>query len=691
MTPSQPTTASPRWTRLAALALIAVFIFTACQPRLATPTPTPAPTQPPPATVTLPPPPPTNTPAPPTATPTQSPGKFIGSSCGFKLPPSLSEGVNLECGYLVVPEDRSDPNSPSLQLAVAILRHPQGATAGDPIIYPEGGPGGSTLEFLNLVYDRRFAPVFEAGRDIILFDQRGVGLSRPALDCPEQDALFFELLDNEVGGKVLTEEEMDQLNLEAMASCAKNLSSKANLADFTSVTNAADVKDLAQALGYEQVNLWGTSYGTRLALEVMRDYPEILRSVVLDSTLPPQVNLYEQAPDNLMRSLKLVFDGCLADADCNLAYPDLEQVFYDTVDALNRDNARFTSTDPISGVSYQVAVSGDNFIDLIYQFLYDTDVIPMLPKLIYDASQGNTDLLALLVGSLIASQSAISDGMNFAVQCAEEIPFNSLDAVEADAAKYPKMAGYFDPGSLSAPFDTCREMLIAPTTAPTANQAVKSDIPTLVLAGEFDPITPPSWGQLVTQDLSHSYFYEYTGAGHAPSLSIGCARQMMIGFIQNPSQAPNDACLKSLEAVKFVTPPPTDVTLVPFEIQEMGIQGVAPDGWEQVSNGVFSRQHSSLDVAIILQQAAPLSAQDLLSQLSRQMGLAQPPEQGGERQANGLTWALYEFTARGVQVDMAIAEKDGVAMVVLLQSVAAERDNLYEKVFLPAVDALKPL
>jgi pimeloyl-ACP methyl ester carboxylesterase len=315
MSLSRKTTRTAQGNHLALLALIAILILTACEPRQTPPPPTSAPTQAPPVTMTLPPPPPTDTPAPSTATPTQTPGKFIGSSCTFKLPPSLSEGVNLECGYLMVPSDRGDPNSPALQLAVAILRHPEGESAGDPIVYLEGGPGGSSLEFLNLVYDRRYAPVFEAGRDIILFDQRGVGVSRPPLDCPEQDALFFELLDNEVNGKTQTEEEMDQLNIEAMAVCASNLSSNADLADFTTNANAADVKDLAQALGYEQVNLWGTSYGTRLALEVMRDYPEILRSVVLDSTLPPQVNLFEEVPTNQMRSFDLVFDGCAADPD----------------------------------------------------------------------------------------------------------------------------------------------------------------------------------------------------------------------------------------------------------------------------------------------------------------------------------------------------------------------------------------
>jgi pimeloyl-ACP methyl ester carboxylesterase len=677
---------------LLTLLVIAVLALSACRPaQTPTPPPTAAPTQTPADTPT---PKPT---LPPSPTPTLVPAQFIGSSCPFKTPPGLSEGVNLECGYLIAPADRDNPDSGVVQLAVAILRHPDGDPEADPILYLEGGPGGSALEFLNLIYERRFAPVFEAGRDIILFDQRGVGLSRPALDCPEQDELFFELLDNEKDGQALSEAEMDQLNLDAMAACAANLASKADLADYSTDASAADVKDLAQALGYTQVNLWGTSYGTRLALEVLRDYPEIVRSAVLDSSLPPEVNLYDEQPTNFGRSLSLLFEGCAADSadgaeTCNTAYPDLETVFYDTVDALNAENLTFTATDPISGKSYETAISGDNFVELIFQFLYDSDIIPLLPRLIYDVSQGKSDLLALLVGSLIASQSAVSDGMHQAVQCAEEIAFNSPEAMQAAAAGLPELAGYFDEGTINSAFDTCAAMKITASDDPTVSQPVESEIPTLVLAGEFDPITPPAWGEQVTQGLANSHFFEYPGMGHAPSLSDACARGMLVSFIQNPDAAPSDACMDAMGPPKWVTPPPTDVTLVPWQSQDYGIRGVVPEGWPEVSPGVFSRQHSSLDVALVLSQAAPMSASSLLAQISRQVGLAQPPQPVGEQQeGNGLTWTLYSFNTRGVQVDMALAEDEGKAYMVLLQSSPDERDNLYQKVFLPMLDELEVL
>jgi hypothetical protein len=191
--------------------------------------------------------------------------------------------------------------------------------------------------------------------------------------------------------------------------------------------------------------------------------------------------------------------------------------------------------------------------------------------------------------------------------------------------------------------------------------------------------------------LKNSYYFEYPGMGHAPSLSSECARSMLLAFLQNPSSAPGDACLETMGPPAYITPPPSEVTLVPFTNQEMYIQGVVPEGWEQVSPGVYSRQHWSLDVALVLAQAASMTADNLLAQISKQVGLSQPPPVASEYEANGLNWKLYSFNTRGVQYDMAISEKDGLAMILFMQSTAAERDNLYEKVFLPMLEEFMPL
>jgi pimeloyl-ACP methyl ester carboxylesterase len=147
------------------------------------------------------------------------------------LPADQVEGQTVECGYLIVPEDRADPGSSDLRLAVAIFRHPDGHPEPDPILYLEGGPGASRLEVLVLTL-HLFEPAFAANRDLIFFDQRGVGRSDPALDCPDLIKLGLELLDNERDGRELSVEEIYKLSLETLLACAENLRAVAELSAY---------------------------------------------------------------------------------------------------------------------------------------------------------------------------------------------------------------------------------------------------------------------------------------------------------------------------------------------------------------------------------------------------------------------------------------------------------------------------
>ncbi len=635
--------------------------------------------------------PPLDTP-PPLGAPTRASSQFISAACPFRVPDGLREGVNLHCGYLSVPADRSRSDGGTLQLAVAILHPEDGATESDPILYLEGGPGRSVLEFLYLTYSRNFKPLLASGRDVILFDQRGVGVSRPALDCPEQDRLFYELLDNEMNGRQLTEQQMDRIVARAMETCAKNLAVKADLTDFSTRASAADVADLTAALGYETVNLWGVSYGSRLALEVMRNHPNIVRSATLDSALPAQVDLYGEQPVNLAAAFDRLFQSCAADEACNAAYPDLRQVFFDTVAQLNQENARYESSDPLTGQRYTVVLSGDNFIDLVFQFLYDTDVITLLPRLIYNVSQGNYELISLLTGSVIATHGALSDGLYYALQCREEIPFTSPEKIRSAAAAFPEFADYFDQSAIQSVFEICTVMGLT-NDAPdaSANQPVASDISVLILAGEFDPITPSTWGQQAADTLSRAYFFEFPGMGHGVSVARECPRQIMLAFVENPSQLPKSDCIQEMGAPQFSVPVAAPVKLVPFSNKEMGIQGLSPSGWKEVNTGVFSRQATPLDATLVLAQASSVNAEMLLQQLARQFGLTEVPKSESQREANGMTWSLYAFQVRGLPLALAIAEVEGKSFLVLLQSSADEYSALYQYVFLPVMDSIKPL
>ena len=692
----------PALSAVAAVLLLAMV--TACG---AVPTPTPPPTEVVQAPIDTPVPPadtpvpaatpqPAATPAPaPADTPSPTPAPvavFEEDNCPFELPEGQVDGETVECGYLVVPEDRDNPEGRKIRLAVAIFRHPDGDPEPDPVIYLAGGPGGSALEFINLSFEDMSAPVFAANRDLILFDQRGVGLSEPALDCPALVELGIELLDNEINGRELSYQEMDELHLETTLACEEDLHGIADLSAYNTIASAADVDDLRRALGYDQVNLWGISYGTRLALGVMRDYPDGVRSVVLDSVFPPDVDSEVQAPANVDRALDLLLESCAADAGCDTAYPDLRAVLSDMVHRLNETPAAFPVTDLLSGESYDAVMSGDDLLGVLVHTLYQTDVIPLLPRIIVDASEGHYELVGRILGALLASRESMSDGMRYSVDCSEEVSFSSAEAHAAAVAEYPELAGIFSETSAGPmSFAICAGWDSGQASA-SENEPVTSAISTLVMAGEYDPVTPPDWGRRAAATLQNASFFEYPGVGHGASPGTGCPGEMMTAFLDDPSTAPDDACIAEMGPPEFILPFQAGaIELEPFIDEEMNINGMIPAGWTSQSNGVFTRETSQLDATVLIAQAGPVSAADLLTLWADQLELGEMPESVGERKANGLTWTLYLVQFQDLPADMALSERDGLALVVLLVSEPRERKVMSEAVFLPVVDALMPL
>jgi len=676
------------------LAVFALLLANCGQPTptemVQAPTATMEPAATPEPTATVQPEPPADTP---TAEPAAKPAAtFQSAPCPMQLPAGQIEAETVECGYLLVPLDRADPASDTIRLAIAIFHPSGGAEHPDPIIYLAGGPGGSALEFLFLGFDVAFAPLLATGRDLILLDQRGVGLSDPALDCPEVTELGRDLLDMEVEGKLLSADEAGDLYVEKVLACAGDLGAISDLAAYNTPANAADIDDLRLALGYDQVNLWATSYGTRLALGVIRDYPEGLRSVALDAVYPPDVDLYLELPANAARAFDALFAGCAADAACNAAFPDLETVFWDTVDRLNETPASFEIMDGLTRERYDALMSGDDLVGTLLSFLYHTEVIPSLPQIIYDAAAGNYDLVALIQGSLIAQQGVVSLGMQYSVECNEEHTFSSLNEYEAVLAGYPQLAGFLENAAVGTlAFEICPEWGSGQAD-PIENEPVASEVPALLLTGEFDPVTPPAWAEHAAETLPNGTAIEYPGVGHGASVVEGCPRNMVISFFNDPTAAPDDACVAGM-AMQWVVPSGEvqAIELEPFTNEAMGIRGVVPTGWTEAAPGVYARASSGLDVTTVIEQAAPGTAAALLAALKGQLGLGEAPESVGEREANDLTWMLYAVEVQGIAVDIALAESDGLVLIVLLQSAMDQHSALYEAVFLPAIDALVPL
>ncbi len=441
------------------------------------------------------------------------PGTFQSSDCPFATP----RGADVECGYLTVPEDRSSANGPTIRLAVAIVAAPGGATE-PPLIYLAGGPGGSALDDYAADPEGWDFP-FMQNRDLILLDQRGTGYSEPTLDCPE----FAELDEDENPDAVC----FDRLVAEGI-----------NLAAYNTPENGADVAALRLALGLAEWDLLGISYGTRLALEVMRSHPEGIRAVILDSPFPPNADTPVDEVYSFTDALTELFADCEQDDYCREEYPDLEAVFLETVQRLNEDET--------------AEIFGDDLVFALSSAFSDTALIPLLPYVIYEVANDNFDALAEISGEdgyrprfQSDEDRSDSEGMFNSVICYDEYVLGDYERVEA--AVVGNIPEELEGALLQNTFDMVSLCSYWSPRTVVDNTAVSSSIPTLILAGQYDVATPPRWAWLTAATLPNSYLFVVPGAGHSLLTTADCTVAITDDFLANPDQSPNTDCLDEIE------------------------------------------------------------------------------------------------------------------------------------------------
>lgn len=454
------------------------------------------------------------------------------------------------CGTLFVPENRAAGNNTPIELAVAILSASNGSPASDPVIYLEGGPGGAPL----LAVEEFLEHPININRDLILIDQRGTGFSQPSLNCWEME-----------------EGESD----DPLGDCYQRLQDEGvDLNGYNSVESAADINDLITTLDYEEVNLWGISYGTRLSLTVMRYYPDRIRSVVIDSVFPPEVNGTEQSAEDTINAFAYFFTACANDAACSAAYPDLEATFYEMIGRFNNEPPTFFYFD--GEEEYELELFGDDILASMFQTLYVSEAIPMLPYGItllsestddfdltdgYDIMQGfytpetweglgfdedmpETVMESDAVLDYLDEFGDISDseGMFTSVNCADEIGFeDEFGAYDAAEAAQDEIVDFLL-AAADAPFFDC-EIWAVSSSPDVENTRVQSDIPTLLISGGFDPVTPPSFGDSALMGLPNGLHVVFPFGGHSETGSPGCAADIAAAYLDSPGAEPNTSCI----------------------------------------------------------------------------------------------------------------------------------------------------
>jgi pimeloyl-ACP methyl ester carboxylesterase len=461
--------------------------------------------------------------------------------------------ADANCGFLVVPENRSNPNSRTIRLAVAAVPARSATPAPDPIAYLTGGPGGSAIGAMqNLI---------NAGanrdRELIVMDQRGTFNSEPSLTCPVIDDW-----NSEVVGLRYDALSTGRKQTEATRECHQSVLEKgADPAAYNTTENAADFADLRTALGIAEWNVIGASYGTDLSLTYMRQHPEGIRSVTIDSVLPPQLATVANAWTSAGHGMKNLFEACADQKRCDSRYTP-KRTFNRLVNDLEDEPitksvkpALIPGDKPEPGAKkVKVVLDGGAFANYMIN-ITGAGLGAMVPRLLDEFERGNrTPVLAsqAATGGLHAGE--LSYGLQYGVVCSEWVPYapeSSVARLGRDAfPKFPKSVLAQAP---QFPFRYMDCPVWDVPKAPKAQRKVtRSAIPTLVLAGSFDSLTAAKSARIAAKTLSNSTYVEIPGSGHVVLNTSRCASDVFVSFLNTPS-APETGCVGGLEVPPFDT------------------------------------------------------------------------------------------------------------------------------------------
>jgi pimeloyl-ACP methyl ester carboxylesterase len=441
-----------------------------------------------------------------------------------------------KCAWLPVAENPAQPDMRRINLKVAKIPALTSDSKKDPLTVISGGPGGSSIEFYTL-HAQAFFEIARS-RDILLIDQRGTGDSNP-LDCAKLQPLRDKMA-NDTGSAIIS----------AAGDCHAAL--QADTRYYTTSVAVQDIDYVRQKLGYEKLNIYGISYGTRVALHYMRRYPQQTRAVILDAVLPPEVILGPEIAVNSQQALDIIVKRCADDEFCNMAYPVLGRELGELLSRLRQQSITVKVQDSITQQFADQQLTEEDLLNLLRLMVYRTETASILPQLIYQAkSSGHyapLKMLAMQYTDQLSDQ--INIGMHNSIICTEDIPF--LNETSYDKEKLSST--YLGTRLLDYLQAVCKAWPAGIMDA-DLKHPLKSSIPALLLSGSADPITPPVYAEQVVKGLSNAVHLVGLGQGHGLLLS-GCVSKLMQKFIETASPAELDTrCMDDMRADPFFINP----------------------------------------------------------------------------------------------------------------------------------------
>jgi pimeloyl-ACP methyl ester carboxylesterase len=309
-----------------------------------------------------------------------------------------------------------------------------------------------------------------------------------------------------------------------------------------------DLDEVREALGYERLNLWGISYGTRAALVYMRQHPERVRTAILDGVAPMSLYLPLNAARDGQRALDLLFAHCEEDVACAEAFPELRARVKALLDRMEQAPAKVRVPHPLTGVPEDITLSRRVFLQMLFGQLYSPEIAMLVPLMLDRATKDDWAPFVALSQSLTGGMDAsISHGMFYSVICAEDAPFITDEAITREAS-----GTWFGKQMVRNMLEPCR---VWPRgSVPEGYRTpVTSPVPTLLLSGDLDPVTPPTWGEQAKETLPNSLHVVVPGVGHN-TMGLGCIQSLMADFVkQGGLEGLKPACGSELARPPFFT------------------------------------------------------------------------------------------------------------------------------------------
>jgi len=428
--------------------------------------------------------------------------------------PGYPMRIAAKCGMLTVYENRRTAIGRKIDLHLAVIKALRRTPEPDPLFFLAGGPGQAATEAFVPMH-----PVFSKvgrSRDIVLLDQRGTGKSSP-LKCPDsgEDPIHAGIHDPERVRQWIGE-------------CLADL--EGDPTQYITSIAVEDLDDVRKSLGYDRINIYGVSYGTRVALTYLKAFPQHVRTLTLDGVVPLDEAVGQDVARDSQRALDLALDRCLDDPSCSDAFPNIKDDVYDLIDRLADQPMELSIPHPRSGNMTSFTLNRDLLVSTIRLFSYSDSTISLLPLLVHDALEtGNFERLAaqsLMVHQELAE--SIAYGMHTAVLCTEDIPFIDFADMES------QVDGTYLAGlPLSPESENCDIWPKGSIPEGFRSPAV-SQVPTLLLSGEADPVTPPENAAKAAVTLPNHLHIVAPGKGHGV-VGIGCIPTLVASFIDSAS------------------------------------------------------------------------------------------------------------------------------------------------------------